>query len=85
LVKDQICLPHGQDTYARYLAAHALMGGILFASIVHPVNFFYGAATGAVFGGFIDILRHPNYPRNFELHIKSADQDLRRKLLREDE
>jgi hypothetical protein len=53
LIKDKICLPHGQDTLARHVMANALMGGVLFATIVHPVNFFYGCATGAVVGEFI--------------------------------
>jgi len=65
VIKDAICMPHGQETYARYLIAHALMGGVLFATIANPVNFIHGAATGVVFGGFFEQFSQPNYPRNF--------------------
>ena len=85
VIKDGICLPHGQDSFMRHLAANALMGGVLFASIVHPVNFFYGCAAGAVFVGFVESMKMPSYPKNFELRIKSVDEETRRKLLREDE
>lgn len=61
------------------------MGGVLFATLVHPVNFFYGCATGVVFGGFVEGVKSRNYPKNFELRIKSADEETRRRLLREDE
>lgn len=84
-IKDAICLPHGQDTLTRHIVANALMGGVLFATVVHPVNFFYGCATGAIFGGLVEAVKSPSYPRNFELRIKSADEETRRRLLREDE
>ena len=61
------------------------MGGVVFATIVHPVNFFYGCATGVVFGGLVETVKSPSYPRNFELRIKVADEEGRRRLLREDE
>ena len=61
------------------------MGGVLFATIVHPANFFYGCATGLVFGGFVEGIKQRNYPRNFELKIKSVDEETRKRLLREDE
>jgi hypothetical protein len=54
--------------------ANALMGGVLFATIVHPINFFYGCATGAVVGGFVQGIGQPSYPKNFEIHIKSANE-----------
>ncbi len=65
VVKDQIFLSHGSDSYTRFILAHALMGGLIVGAIVHPANFFYGCAAGAVFGGVKENLRHPNYPRNF--------------------
>jgi uncharacterized membrane protein AbrB (regulator of aidB expression) len=74
VVKDLVCLPHGQDTYFRYLLAHSLMGGILLATIVHPVNFIHGCFAGLIFGGFLEQLRHPNYPRNFAIRIKGSDE-----------
>ncbi len=73
LIKDAICMPHGQDTFGRYLMAHALMGGVLFATIVNPVNFIFGCAAGLIYGGMLISLHSKNYPRNFEFHIKSAD------------
>lgn len=85
MIKDQICLPHGQDSLARFVLAHALMGGVVFGAIVHPANILYGCVTGAFVGGFLDNMRRPSLPRNFELHMKSANEDLRRKLKREDE
>lgn len=78
-------MPHGQDTLGRYLLANALMGGVLFATIIHPINFIYGCAAGALYGGLMTSIHSKAYPRNFELHITSADPEQRRKLLREDE
>lgn len=78
-------MPHGHDTYGRFLIAHALMGGVLVATLVNPVNFIYGAVGGLIFGGTMAAVHSKNYPRNFELHIKSANPEVRRKLLREDE
>lgn len=50
------------------------MGGIIIASIVHPVNFIYGCIAGTIFGGLKDVLNHPNYPKNFELHITATNE-----------
>jgi len=66
-------MPHGHDTLNRYLIAHALMGGILFATLVHPINFIYGCVGGLLYGGLMSSIHSKNYPRNFELQIKSAD------------
>ena len=67
-------LSHGSDSYTRYLLAHGFMGGIIIASIVHPVNFIYGCIAGTIFGGLKDVLNHPNYPKNFELHITATNE-----------
>jgi|LakMenE01Jun11ns_1017448.scaffolds.fasta_scaffold9679700_1 ABC-type Mn2+/Zn2+ transport system permease subunit len=66
-------MSHGHDTLGRYLLAHALMGGILFATIVHPINFIYGCAAGTIYAGLMTSTHSKSFPRNFELHIKSAD------------
>jgi hypothetical protein len=73
LVKDVICLPHGSDTLHRTLAAYGLMGGILVATILHPVNFVYGAAAGAAFGSVMLNVRRPSLPRGMEWKMKSAN------------
>lgn len=72
-IKDVLVMPHGYDTFARVIIAHGLMGGVIVGTIVHPVNFLYGCAAGALVGGFVESTRHPNYPRNFELKVKSTN------------
>jgi len=85
VIKDVLCLPHGTDTYERYVLATGLMGGVLISTIYHPVNFFHGFAAGAVFGGVIEQFRHQSYPVNFAVKMNFVDQEKRNKLLREDE
>lgn len=41
------------------------MGGVLMATIYHPVNFIYGVAAGMLFGGVITSAYMPSLPRNF--------------------
>ena len=65
VVKDVVCLPHGQDTYARYIMAHALMGGIILGTLYNPANFFYGMIAGGLAGSFKDSARTISLPRNF--------------------
>ncbi len=85
VIKDVICMPHGHDTYDRHVLAYGLMGGVLMASIYHPVNFIYGGIAGYVFGSVIFTTKMRNLPRGFELKIKSVDEQKRARLLREDE
>jgi hypothetical protein len=82
VIKDAICLPHGTDTYGRYILATGLMGGVLMATIYHPVNFLHGFAAGAVFGGFTEGIRHQSYPVNFAIRMKFVDEEKRNRLLR---
>jgi hypothetical protein len=65
VIKDAICLPHGTDTFFRMLLSYGLLGGLIMATLVHPVNFVYGFAAGAIAGGYADYTYHPNYPKNF--------------------
>ena len=85
LIKDQICLPHGTDTYFRTLLAYSLMGGVIFGTLIHPANIIFGCGTGLMFGGFKDGISRVSLPRNFELKMNFVDQERRQKLLREDE
>ena len=39
------------------------MGGVLAATLLHPVNFVYGAAAGAVFGGVKLSMEYRLFPR----------------------
>lgn len=84
-IKDQICLPHGTDTWWRHITAYALLGGLLFGTLVHPVNTVYGMLAGAFIGGVKDQYNSQNLPRGFELKMKSVDEERRAKLLRDDE
>jgi len=65
VVKDVICLTHGNDTYQRYILAHALMGGIVLATLYNPGNFLYGVIAGGLFGGFKSNINYRNLPKNF--------------------
>lgn len=65
VIKDVICLPHGEDTFNRHLLAYGLLGALLFATIVHPANAVYGFASGVVAGSFIRSIDDRSYPRNF--------------------
>jgi hypothetical protein len=85
IIKDVICLPHGTDTFERYVFACGLMGALLISTIYHPVNFFYGFVAGVAHGGLTEQLRHRNLPRNFALKMNFVDEEKRNKLLREDE
>jgi hypothetical protein len=51
LIKDQVFCPHGHDTFERQLAARSFFGGLLIATLHHPVSFIYGCAAGLIFGG----------------------------------
>jgi len=51
-IKDYYFVPHGSDTLKGHLMAYGLMGGVLMATIVHPVNFIYGVAAGVALGSF---------------------------------
>jgi hypothetical protein len=84
-IKDYLCVPHGNDTFWAQLSAYGLMGGVLMATIVHPVNFVYGVMAGAVFGVFKTHLDLQPLPRGMEWKIKGTDEEKRRVLLREDE
>lgn len=85
LIRDVICLPHGHDTYNRQLMAYGLMGGVLVATIYHPVNFIYGWIAGAAFGGVYLSSQMPALPKNFEIKLKNANPERRAKALREEE
>ena len=84
-IKDYLCVPHGSDTLKGQLMAYGLMGGVLMATIVHPVNFVYGVAAGVAFGSFKTHLDSKALPRGMEWKIKGTDEEKRRILLREDE
>lgn len=74
LIRDVICVPHGQDTYFRQCLSYGLMGGVLMATVYHPVNFIYGVIAGMVFGGAITSMNLKGLPRNFELKMKNVDE-----------
>jgi len=65
IIKDIICLPHGQNTYERYLLAHGLMGGIIISCLYNPGTFIYGCFMGISYGSFKDLISNNIYPRNF--------------------
>jgi len=65
VIKDQICLPHGTDSYGRTLLAYALLGGVTVSTFVHPVNFVWGMVSGGIFGAFYEHLKQPTYPKGF--------------------
>lgn len=85
IIKDVICMPHGTDNRDRHNLAYALMGGVLFASIVNPANFIYGCLTGYVVGNLKQTLELEGLPPGMEWKLKNVDEEKRRKLLREDE
>jgi hypothetical protein len=85
LIKDVLCVPHGQDTLFRNVLAYALLGGVLVGTIYHPVNFIYGCAAGSIMGGVVFEIERKNYPKGFELRLKSVNEEQRANLLREDE
>ena len=70
LIKDAICLPHGHDTLHRHHMAYGLMGGILAATIVNPVNFVYGFLAGLVFGHVKVQMNLKSLPRGMEWKLK---------------
>ena len=63
LIKDYLCVPHGEDTYYNHLKAYGLMGGVLVGTIVHPANFIYGVLGGIFFGGVKMTLETKSLPR----------------------
>lgn len=65
LIHDVICCPHGHDTQFRQIFSYGLMGGVLMATIYHPVNFIYGVAAGMLFGATLINAYLPSLPRNF--------------------
>ena len=65
VVKDVICLTHGNDTFGRYILAHAIMGGIIIATLYNPANFIYGFAAGGIAGSFKDSIHQTSLPKNF--------------------
>ena len=67
------------------MLAYALLGGLFVGTFVHPVNTIYGMAAGAFSGTIYDTMKIPNLPRGFEVKMKSADEEKRARLLREDE
>ena len=73
LVKDYFCVPHGEDTYNGHLKAYGLMGGVLVATIVHPVNFIYGVVAGIFFGGVKITIETRSLPRGMEWKMKNVD------------
>ena len=73
VIRDVICLPHGQDTYYRHLAAYGLMGAVLMGTIYHPVNSIYGFIAGAIFGRIYLNVQLDPLPRGFELKMKNVD------------
>ena len=85
MIKDILCVPHGQDTQGRQLLAYGLMGGVLISTIVHPVNFVYGMSAGVAFGGTMMSINNRSLPRGMEWKMKGVDEEKRRRLLREDE
>ena len=84
IIKDVICMPHGQNTRFRFKLAYGLMGGVLFATY-HPANFIYGVIAGYMFGALRLNYQTPKLPRGFELKMKNVDEQQRELLLREDE
>lgn len=74
VIKDVICLPHGEDSYARHICAYGLLGSLLIATIVHPANILYGFLAGSSFGGLLMSIYEYSYPKNFELRIKGVDE-----------
>jgi len=82
LIKDVICLPHGEDSYQRHLVAYGLLGALLIGTIVHPVNSIYGFITGYILGGTVLSIFEYAYPKNFEVRIKNVNEERRRTLLR---
>ena len=85
LIKDVICLPHGQDSYMRHLMAYGLLGALLVGTILHPANSFWGFVLGSTLGGCMLSIYEYTYPKNFELRMKNFDEERRRTLLRQDE
>ena len=73
LIKDVICLPHGEDSYFRHKLAYGLMGGVLTATIYHPANFIYGIVGGMVFGALKTHMELKSLPKNFELKMKNVN------------
>ena len=65
VIRDLICVTHESDTYSRHLLSYALMGGVIVATTVHPVNFIFGFLAGGVFGAVKTDLTKPPLPRNF--------------------
>jgi hypothetical protein len=74
LIKDVICLPHGEDSYTRHLVAYGLLGALLVGTIVHPVNSIYGFIAGTAVGGTMLSVYEYSYPKNFELRMKNVDE-----------
>lgn len=85
LIKDYLCVPHGEDTRTGHHVAYGLMGGVLMATIVHPVNFIYGFLAGYTLGNVKLGTEIRALPRGMEWKMKSANEDRRALLLREDE
>ena len=69
----------------RRVLAYALLGGVFLGTFVHPINTVYGMVAGAMGGMVYDTIHRPSLPKGFELKMKSADEEKRARLLREDE
>jgi len=65
VVKDALILSNGNDTYERFILAHALMGGIVLATLHNPATFIYGFAAGGIFGSFKESIHAVSLPKNF--------------------
>jgi hypothetical protein len=85
VIKDIICLPHGEDSFERHIYAYGLLGALLVGTVVNPANILYGFLAGSILGGVLVSIYEHSYPKNFELRIKGVDEEKRRRLLREDE
>ena len=74
LIKDVIVMPHGTDSRYRHNTAYALMGGVLMASLVHPVNFVWGCALGWIVGETKQFIEQPGLPKGMEWKLKNVDE-----------
>ena len=92
-IYDVMFCPHGrQPSIYKHIGAHALGGGLLFASFYHPAAFGYGVISGAISGthminiGMIfDNVFRTRFPRDFKVYMSNFDKQKRAKILRDDE
>ena len=68
---------HGQATYEREILSHAIGGGLLAATLHHPISFMYGSIVGAGVGVVREYLSHPVYPAKIQFYMKDFDPEKR--------